>query len=259
VTGRRAGEVALILDRLLEALAPSGGARAAPPAPALPAGSPAPLPATAPEGARATTGASRQPAEVPSPQLSLSPPRDTDSPGRCRGLSAPVLRTPCCKHPLRSCAHARRHPAPADPAPPSTASMEWSPPSPLLPGMAAGASPLLLRAHSQGGARRPTGPLRPPGSKLPVPCGDIGVAAGTLWLSGLPPRFSEAALAAECAQFGCVERAIVLPGSAAGDGYVAFADITCARRRVRAAPHRAAPQVHPLNRQILAQRGRAVL
>jgi len=128
--------------------------------------------------------------------------------------------------------------------------MEWSPPSPLLPGAAAGASPLLPRAHSQGSARRQADPLRPSGSKLPVPCGDIGAAAGTLWLSGLPPRVTEAALAAECAQFGCVERALVLPGSAAGEGYVAFADITCACRCARAAPRRAAPQVHSLNRWV---------
>lgn len=68
----------------------------------------------------------------------------------------------------------------------------------------------------------------PAGLVLPTPCGDMSAASGTLWLSGLPPRISEGALAAECAQHGRVER-VVLPLSPDDQvAYVGFCDIMCA-------------------------------
>ena len=69
--------------------------------------------------------------------------------------------------------------------------------------------------------------MHPAGLALPVPCGDMSAASGTLWLSGLPPRISEAALAAECAQHGRVERVLV-PPSSDNQAYVGFCDIMCA-------------------------------
>ncbi|KAK9837091.1 hypothetical protein WJX81_002340 [Elliptochloris bilobata] len=63
------------------------------------------------------------------------------------------------------------------------------------------------------------------GLALPLPCGDVSAASGTLWLSGLSLRVSGAALAAECAQYGKVERVVVLPSSSDGQAFVAFPDI----------------------------------
>lgn len=62
-----------------------------------------------------------------------------------------------------------------------------------------------------------------------VPGGDICPTAGTLWLSGLAPGVSEAALFSECAQYGAVQRVALQPGSAGGEAFVAYADVSCAR------------------------------